>query len=80
MKLKTNIDRYTLMLLAINDFKGNEESKKELFDKLVDFLGKDIKYPESYILKNPDVNLAKPAFDSHTSTLNETIKTLNNQK
>ena len=76
MKLKTNIERYPLILLSIKEFSGKEEEKKDFFIKLIDFLAKDIKYPESYLLKNADVNLAKETFDSATSVLNETIKNL----
>ncbi|MDV5743116.1 hypothetical protein QM198_09775 [Serratia marcescens] len=59
VKIKSIFDRYMLSYLALHD------SDKDI-SALTDTLSKDIKWPDSYLMKNADVSFAKEAIEAMT--------------
>lgn len=76
-KLKTTIERYLLSYLAL---KENSTNKDETLPKLLEFLMQDIKFPETYLIKQADVNLTKETIETTFAALNETLKSLKDMK
>ena len=62
LKVKSIFDRYMLVYLVISGAPGNEIK----YASLADMLSDDIKWPESYLMKNPDLNFAKEALETIT--------------
>ena len=62
LKVKSIFDRYMLVYLVISGGSGNEIK----YASLADMLSEDIKWPESYLMKNPDLNFAKEALETIT--------------
>jgi hypothetical protein len=76
-KLKTTIERYLLSYLAL---KENSTKKDEILPKMLDFLMQEIKFPETYLIKQADVNLTKETIETTFTSLNETLKSLKDIK
>ncbi|HIJ91664.1 MAG TPA: hypothetical protein HPP95_12545 [Deltaproteobacteria bacterium] len=72
IKVKSIFDRYMLSyLLCTNDL---PENALESHNILLETLGGEIKWPESYLLKNADISFAKEALDT-MSHFAQTMKT-----
>lgn len=66
IKVKSIFDKYMLSYLAIKSFgteSGNEDSK---YQAMLKILEEDIKWPESYLMKNGDISFAKEALETMT--------------
>ena len=66
IKVKSIFDRYMMSYLAIKSLgseRGNEEVK---YQAMIKVLEDDIKWPETYLLKNGDVSFAKEALETMT--------------
>lgn len=64
IKVKAIFDRYILSYLALNSPVLSENSKN--CSKLINILSDDIKWPESYLMKNSDISFAKEAMEAMT--------------
>ncbi|WP_462172329.1 hypothetical protein [Pseudoalteromonas xiamenensis] len=64
LKVKSIFDRYMLSYLALKSPDISADSDK--CSHLIDILSEDIKWPESYLLKNGDVSFAKEAMETMT--------------
>jgi len=51
-----------LSYLALKKTTDVDEANK--FSNLISMLSKDIKWPETYLMKNPDINFAKEALET----------------
>lgn len=70
IKVKSIFDRYMLAYLVLKEASGDEREK--LLDVLP-LLKEDIKWPETYLLKNGDVSFAKETMETMTYLL-KTVK------
>jgi hypothetical protein len=80
LKVKSIFDRYMLSYLAITK---SGADKPEQINSLTSLLSEDIKWPESYLMKNPDISFAKEAFEtmSHfAKTMKSEAKNTNSSK
>lgn len=66
VKIKSIFDRYMLVYLALHD------SDKDI-SSLTNILSDDIKWPETYLMKNADISFAKEAMEAMTYMV-QTIK------
>lgn len=75
IKIKSNLQRYILVYLALRD------AKEKDFDSssLIALMQKEIKWPETYLLKNPDINFAKECLET-AATLVKSLQNENNHK
>lgn len=64
LKVKSIFDRYMLSYLALRSPDISSDADK--CSHLIDVLSEDIKWPESYLLKNGDVGFAKEAMETMT--------------
>lgn len=74
IKVKSIFDRYMLAYLLLKEASGDQ--KEKLLDVLP-LLKEDIKWPETYLLKNGDVSFAKETMETMTyllKTMKETAK------
>ncbi|MFY0678556.1 MAG: hypothetical protein JXR18_14860 [Neptuniibacter sp.] len=66
IKVKSIFDKYMMSFLAIKSL-GNETSNEEAkYQAMLKILEEDIKWPETYLLKNGDVSFAKEALETMT--------------
>ncbi len=75
IKIKSILQRYILSYLALKD------AKEKKFDTspVVSLLQEEIKWPETYLLKSPDVNFAKECVETATNLIKSLpIKNKNN--
>lgn len=65
IKIKSILQRYILAFLALND------AKEKDFDisPVISMLQEEIKWPETYLLKKPDVNFAKECLETATNLI-----------
>jgi len=68
--IKSIFDRYMLAYLVLKEASG--ENKEKLLEVLP-LLKEDIKWPETYLLKNGDISFAKETLETMTYIL-KTIK------
>lgn len=75
IKIKSNLQRYVLVYLALRDAKEKE------FDpsSLISLMEKEITWPDTYLLKNPDINFAKECLET-AATLVKSLQKENNHK
>lgn len=66
IKIKSILQRYILAYLALKDAKEKEFE----VNQLISMLQEEIKWPESYLLKKPDVNFAKECLETATNLIN----------
>lgn len=66
IKVKSIFDKYMMSYLAIKSLSGNEGSEESKYQAMLRVLEEDIKWPESYLLKNGDVSFAKEALETMT--------------
>lgn len=74
IKVKSIFDRYMLAYLLLKEASGD---KREKLFEVLPLLKEDIKWPETYLLKNGDVSFAKETMETMTyllKTLKETAK------
>lgn len=63
IKVKSIFDRYMLTYLVLKEAPGD---KREKLLEILPLLKEDIKWPETYLLKNGDVSFAKEALETMT--------------
>ncbi|WP_146035048.1 MFS transporter [Burkholderia ubonensis] len=72
LKVKAIFDRFMLIYLANDtlspELNKDQQKRAEMF---VELLGKEIKWPETYLLKQQDVSFAKEAMEAVTSLTKE---------
>lgn len=73
IKIKSIFDRYMLSYLAIHDSEKDTSS-------LVNILSDDIKWPETYLMKNADIGFAKEAMEAMTYMAQTVKKEAKNKK
>lgn len=73
VKIKSIFDRYMLLYLALHD------SDKDT-SALTNILSDDIKWPETYLMKNADVGFAKEAMEAMTYMAQTVKKEAKNKK
>jgi hypothetical protein len=61
IKVKSIFDKYMLSYLVLKEASGEE---KEKLLSMLDILKEDIKWPETYLLKNSDVSFAKETLET----------------
>lgn len=66
IKVKSIFDKYMMSYLAIKSLSGNEGNEESKYQAMLKVLEKEIKWPESYLLKNGDVSFAKEALETMT--------------
>lgn len=66
IKVKSIFDKYMMSYLAIKSLSGNESNDESKYQAMLKVLEEDIKWPESYLLKNGDVSFAKEALETMT--------------
>ncbi|MGK0272333.1 MAG: hypothetical protein ACI88H_003002 [Cocleimonas sp.] len=66
IKVKSIFDKYMLSYLAIKSLGGDCDDKDSKYKAMLKVLEDDIKWPESYLLKNGDVSFAKEALETMT--------------
>jgi len=74
IKVKSIFDKYMLAYLILKETPDNQ---KENLSKMLDFLNEEIKWPETYLLKNGDISFAKETMEAMThfaKTMKDVIK------
>lgn len=66
IKVKSIFDKYMMSYLAIKTLGGDEGNDESKYQAMLKVLEEDIKWPESYLLKNGDVSFAKEALETMT--------------
>ncbi len=66
IKVKSIFDKYMMSYLAIKSLGSNSPNEENKYQAMLKVLEEDIKWPESYILKNGDVSFAKEALETMT--------------
>lgn len=66
IKVKSIFDKYMMSYLAIKSFGKNSSNEENKYQAMLKVLEEDIKWPESYLLKNIDVSFAKEALETMT--------------
>ena len=77
IKVKSIFDRYMLAYLVIKEASGEQ---KEKLGEMLDLLRDDIKWPETYLLKNSDISFAKESMETMTyllKNMKESVKEKN---
>ncbi|MEA4990694.1 hypothetical protein SDC9_14446 [bioreactor metagenome] len=65
IKIKTILERYFLVYLAIKEARENDKNHTELLD----ILKEDIKWPDTYLTKVPEVSFAKECIETATQLI-----------
>ena len=68
--MKAIFDRYILLYLALKKVDNNEAPDR--YSSLGSLLSEDIKWPDTYLLKNPDLSFAKEALEAITALTRST--------
>ncbi|MEI8616108.1 hypothetical protein P4S54_21595 [Shewanella sp. PP-He15 brown] len=66
IKVKSIFDKYMMSFLAIKTLGGDSENQESKYHAMLKILEDDIKWPETYLLKNGDVSFAKEALETMT--------------
>lgn len=66
IKVKSIFDKYMMSYLAIKSLSGDECSDDSKYKSMLKILEEEIKWPESYLMKNGDVSFAKEALETMT--------------
>ncbi|MCG8520184.1 MAG: hypothetical protein MI794_19540 [Pseudomonadales bacterium] len=66
IKVKSIFDKYMMSYLAIKTLGGNSSNEEQKYQAMLKVLEEDIKWPESYLLKNGDISFAKEALETMT--------------
>lgn len=66
IKVKSIFDKYMMSYLAIKSLSGDESNNDSKYQSMLKILEEDIKWPESYLMKNGDVSFAKEALETMT--------------
>lgn len=66
IKVKSIFDKYMMSFLAIKTLGSDSENRELKYQAMLKILEEDIKWPESYLLKNGDVSFAKEALETMT--------------
>jgi hypothetical protein len=66
IKVKSIFDKYMMSYLAIKSLGGSSSDEEQKYQAMLKILEEDIKWPESYQLKNGDVSFAKEALETMT--------------
>ncbi len=66
IKVKSIFDKYMMSFLAIKSLGTNASDEDAKYQAMLKVLEEDIKWPETYLLKNGDVSFAKEAFETMT--------------
>ncbi|MEQ8427623.1 MAG: hypothetical protein RLT87_00745 [Gammaproteobacteria bacterium] len=66
IKVKSIFDKYMMSFLAIKTLGSESENQELKYQAMLKILEEDIKWPESYLLKNGDVSFAKEALETMT--------------
>jgi hypothetical protein len=66
IKVKSIFDKYMMSFLAIKTLGGDSENQEAKYQSMLKVLEEDIKWPETYLLKNGDVSFAKEALETMT--------------
>lgn len=66
IKVKSIFDKYMMSYLAIKSLGGNNTNEEQKYQAMLKALEEDIKWPESYLLKNGDVSFAREALETMT--------------
>lgn len=66
IKVKSIFDRYMLSYLTVQHLSSSSDDNKAKYQKMLTLLSEDIKWPESYLLKNGDISFAKEAMETMT--------------
>ncbi|HBC3496856.1 TPA: hypothetical protein KDY87_004236 [Vibrio parahaemolyticus] len=66
IKVKSIFDKYMMSFLAIKSLGSEAENEESKYQAMLKILEEDIKWPETYLLKNGDVSFAKEAMETMT--------------
>ncbi len=66
IKVKSIFDKYMMSFLAIKTLGGESDNQESKYQAMLKILEEDIKWPETYLLKNGDVSFAKEALETMT--------------
>lgn len=66
IKVKSIFDKYMMSFLAIKTLGSDSENQESKYQAMLKVLEEDIKWPETYLLKNGDVSFAKEALETMT--------------
>ena len=66
IKVKSIFDRYMLVYWASREASELSQDKRKSVVQLIDLLRQDIKWPETYLTKNPELSFAKEALETMT--------------
>ncbi len=66
IKVKSIFDKYMMSFFAIKTLGGNSENQELKYQAMLKILEDDIKWPETYLLKNGDVSFVKEALETMT--------------
>jgi len=66
IKVKSIFDKYMMSFLAIKTLGNDSENQESKYQAMLKILEGDIKWPETYLLKNSDVSFAKEALETMT--------------
>ena len=66
IKVKSIFDKYMMSFLAIKSLGSDSQNKESKYQAMLKILEEDIKWPETYLLKNGDVSFAKEALETMT--------------
>lgn len=79
IKVKSIFDKYMMSFLAIKTLGGDNENQESKYQAMLKILEDDIKWPETYLLKNGDVSFAKEALETMTHFAKEMKSEVKNQ-
>ena len=65
IKIKSILERYMLAYLVIQDSQKDDPD----YSDVISMLKEDIKWPETYLTKNPDVSFAKECMETATQLI-----------
>ena len=66
IKVKSIFDRYMLSYLTVQNLSSDDDDSTSKYQSILTLLTEDIKWPETYLLKNGDISFAKEALDTMT--------------
>lgn len=66
IKVKSIFDKYMMSFLAIKTLSGDSENQESKYQAMLKILEDDIKWPETYLLKNGDASFVKEALETMT--------------
>jgi hypothetical protein len=66
IKVKSIFDKYMLVYWASREASELSQDKRKSVVQLIDLLRQEIKWPETYLTKNPELSFAKEALETMT--------------